>query len=267
MAIPYANRTAMATIPELALKDQPKLTMEEVHVEFSTVVLTPLKETFACIQRVSRNQLRLTFQDATLMENTIFVGLTVRSHLLSIKPIHSRKWVSVTRLPYGIPKEAVEAALRPFGPINKVRQDTVNGISNGDFSLLMEVVLSIPCNLIISGHYAGVYYKGQKRTCFQRCGQTGHFVQKCPSVRDRAAPVPTADPGLDTVPAAQMTTGVSTPPVTYAQAVVPLVPPSTPVMPGTLALPAPSRVTSPPSGRHSAASCSGHLSRSSAVQR
>lgn len=233
MAVPYANRTAIATIPELALKDRAKLTLEEVHKEFATIVITPLKETFACIQRISRNQLRLTFRDEAIMENVMFVGLTVRKHLLSVKQIHSRKWVTITRLPYGTPREAVEAAVRPYGPIAQVRMDEVGGISNGEFSLLMEVVKPIPCKLAINRHFAYIYYRGQKRTCF-RCGQEGHFVQKCPTLNTRAPPVVNEDPALDTTLEAPQAREATALPATYAQAAGNLVPPSRSVTPGTL---------------------------------
>lgn len=128
------------------------------------------------------------------------VGLTVRSHLINILPIHSRKWVTVTRLPYGTPKEAVDLAFRQFGPITRIRIDAVNGISTGDFSLLMEVRTPIPCRVTVNGHSSYTRYRGQKQTCY-RCGQEGHVVQNCPKSNRSADP-----PGAAFVGTSQVTT-------------------------------------------------------------
>ena len=54
-------------------------------------------------QFLGKGKLRLTFTNASKMENFIHDGLTFRGHPLELKPISTRRWVRVRYYPYGAP--------------------------------------------------------------------------------------------------------------------------------------------------------------------
>jgi hypothetical protein len=105
---------------------------------------------------------------------------TVRGWPVVFKPISSFKWVNVTKLSYGVPDEAISAALGPFGPIKLIKSEQYLHVYTGVRNVLMEVARDIPVRFRIAGHWCSIYYKGQKRPCFT-CGQEGHISSKCPS--------------------------------------------------------------------------------------
>lgn len=242
MAIPYANRTAVATFAALSLKDKPTFDLAEVQQEFAKVILTPLKDSFSCIQYLNRSQVRLTFLEARHMEEVMTVGLLFRGHPVQLQPTHSKKWVTVSRLPFGIPTAAVEQALRQFGPVTSVKLQYTGGICNGNFSVLMDVRFPVPSKLVINRHVCFTWYRGQVRTCF-KCGASGHQANACPGQKnpttngtswaDRVAgapvthaPMVTDDPGLDDVPVTldnQETTTVAATTTVLLDATVPVV--------------------------------------------
>lgn len=184
MAIPYANRKAWADIPDLALREKPHFTLAEIHGEFATTLKTPLNNVFDCIQVISRNKLCLTFCDKNRMEEIVHTGLVFRGHLLTLTSLHTKKWVSVSRVQYGVPADSVQLALSRFGHITQVKLEVLNGISTGTFSVLMQVDQPIPSKLTIAGRTCYVFYRGQVRTCF-KCGQSGHQKGECPQIQQQ----------------------------------------------------------------------------------
>ena len=59
MANGLALRTIIATIQEICLIDQPKITLTEIHDDLSAVV-APLSDYFECVQIMSANKSWLT---------------------------------------------------------------------------------------------------------------------------------------------------------------------------------------------------------------
>ena len=179
MAIPFANRKAWADLPDLSLRDKPSFTMAEIHEEFSKVLRTPLSNVFECIQVISRSKLCLTFTDKPRMEETMNLGLEFRGHLVSLTPLHSKTWITVSRVQFGVPWETVRAALLPYGSIDRVRRESFNNISTGSISVLMLLTSPIPSKLTVASRTCFVFYRGQPRTCF-KCGESGHQKDTCP---------------------------------------------------------------------------------------
>ena len=178
MAIPYSNRVAIAEFPELALKSKPRVTPTEVWADFSNQA-APLKDYFECIQLISASKLRILFPSSALMEDCLGEGLTFRSHPLALTPISIKKWVSVQRLPYGIPLEEVKRALNPFGKIFHAKHEFMEGVATGTISVQMEVKTNIPSKVMIKGHSCLIFYNGQQRTCFI-CQAPDHMTMNCP---------------------------------------------------------------------------------------
>ena len=179
MAIPFANRKAWADLPDLSLREKPSFTMTEIHDEFSKVLRTPLSNVFECIQVISRSKLCLTFVDKPRMEETMNLGLEFRGHLVSLTPLHSKTWITVSRVQFGVPWEAVKAALIPYGSIDRSRRESLNNVSTGSISVLMQLTSPIPSKLTVVSRTCFVFYRGQPRTCF-KCGESGHQKDTCP---------------------------------------------------------------------------------------
>ena len=178
MAIPYSNRVAIASFPELALQSKPRVTPTEVWADFSNQA-APLLNFFECIQLISASKLRILFPTAALMEDCLSEGLTFRSHPLTLTPISSKKWVSVQCLPYGIPLEEVKRVLNPFGKIFHAKHEYMEGVTTGTISVQMEVKANIPSKVQIKGHSCLIFYNGQQRTCFI-CQAPDHITKNCP---------------------------------------------------------------------------------------
>ena len=188
MAIPFANRKAWADLPAIALREKPTFTLAEIHGEFSKVLHVSLETVFECIQVVSRTKLCLTFKDKSNLEETTNIGLEFRGHPVTLTPLHSKTWVSVSRVQFGVPWDSVKAALAPYGLIDRARRETLNNVCTGTISVLMQVTKSIPSKISVAGRTCFIYYRGQPRTCFS-CGETGHQKKECPhsSARVEAA--------------------------------------------------------------------------------
>ena len=184
MAIPFANRKAWAELPEIALRDKPTFTLAEIHGEFNKVLHVSLESVFECIQVVSRTKLCLTFKDKNALEETANIGLEFRGHPITLTPLHTKTWVSVSRVQFGVPWDSVKAALAPYGHIDRARYESLNNICTGTISVLMQVTTPIPSKLTIAGRTCFIYYRGQPRTCFG-CGEPGHQKRDCPRSANR----------------------------------------------------------------------------------
>ena len=178
MAIPFADRKAWADLPDIALHDKPTFTLAEIHGEFSKVLHVSLDNVFECIQVVSRTKLCLTFKDKPSLEETTSIGLEFRGQPITLTPLHSKTWVSVSRIQFGIPWDSIKAALAPYGPIDRARRESLNNVYTGTISVLMQVTNPIPSKLNVAGRTCFIYYRGQPRTCFS-CGETGHQKRDC----------------------------------------------------------------------------------------
>ena len=260
MAIPYTNRSAIAIIPELALRNKPAPTMDEIQLEFIRVYPTiRLGSVFDCMQFIGKGKLRLTFTTASKMENFIHDGLTFRGHPLELKPISTRRWVRVRHYPYGAPVAHLEKKLLQYGKWFNVRHESLRNVAIGDISVLMEVEKNIPSKLYINGHRCHIHYTGQQQTCF-KCNKTGHHSRQCPDNQaiapQQAGPqlAATQQSGIPT--AAQIVAGTQKPP--SPRTIVGLnatTHPKTPVQPARLSVDAVTKIAlpaSPPAGQSSA---------------
>ena len=123
------------------------------------------------------------------LEEVQNLGLTFRSARVTFHPCRTAKWVNVTRLSYGVPNEALQAALSPFGKILNVKMASYQGVY-----VLMEISTPIPSSVKIAEHWCNVFYPGQIPTCFN-CRQNGHTRANCPLTQP-------AVPAVDAVVAA-----------------------------------------------------------------
>ena len=188
MAVPYSNRSALCTIPELCLRGKPHVTEAELRRSFQAVA-NPLKSAFACIQLLSANEIRFCFTSPRKMEDVINTGLSFRGHPLTLGPIHSKKWVTIRRLAYGTPVEFVRKALAPYGETSTVRPEIIDSVATGTLFAHIDLTKDIPSRVRIRGHNCVIWYRDQPRTCFL-CGQHGHERRHCPQQPGRRQMVP-----------------------------------------------------------------------------
>ena len=87
--------------------------------------------------------------------------------------------ISVSRVQFGVPWESVKDALTPYGTIDRARRDSLNNISTGTISILMQLNRPIPSKITVASRTCFVFYRGQPRTCF-KCGESGHQKNNCP---------------------------------------------------------------------------------------
>ena len=172
MAVPYSNRSALCTLPELCLRGKPQVTEAELRRSFLTVA-NPLSSVFACIQLLSANEIRLCFTSTRQMEDVMNTGLVFRGHPLTLGPIHTKKWVTIRRLAYGTPHEFVSKALAPYGEVSTIRPEVIDRVATGTLFAHVDLKKDIPSRLRIRGHNCVLWYRDQPRTCFL-CGQHGH---------------------------------------------------------------------------------------------
>ncbi|CAB4031994.1 zinc finger CCHC domain-containing 3-like [Paramuricea clavata] len=192
--IPFINRTA-----DILLSDH----IEAHYVNVREVIddfrgqFDNFTETFEAIVFMAPGRYRITCKSPRKLEAAENLGLLVRGHPVSFKPISTFKWVNITRLSYGVPDEEITKAMAVYGPIKLIHNEQYSRVYTGVRNILMEVVHDIPMRVRIAGHWCTVHYKGQKRPCFS-CGKEGHFSSKCPDKHVQPPPtlpvIPTVAP-------------------------------------------------------------------------
>ena len=191
MAIPYSNRTGVIIIPELALRDKPALLMAEIHQDlFKVIPKDEFVQAVCCVQYMGRSRLHITFASPDRMEDIIHRGITIRGHPVKITPITTKKWVRVSRVPFGIPLASVQQALHPYGDYFVTKHETLNNVPTGEISVLMNIKSPIPSKLSVAGRPCIAWYYGQRQTCYL-CNCTDHRANNCPKRRARATNAPT----------------------------------------------------------------------------
>ena len=91
---------------------------------------------FSIASRLFRVRNCLTFKDKPCMEETVNLGLEFRGHPITLTPLNSKTWVTISRVQFGVPWEAVKDALNPYGIIDRARRESLNNVSTGSISVL-----------------------------------------------------------------------------------------------------------------------------------
>ena len=196
MRIPFANRTADVDLP--AVPGQPKVTIKNIIDDFRAQVPSNFAALFEAFVLLSPRKVWVTCRSPRALEEVQHLGLAFRNREVTFHPCRTAKWVNVTRLSYGIPPEAVQAALSPYGKVINLKMDSYQGVYMGVRNVLMEITTPIPSNIRIADHWCNVFYPGQVPTCF-RCRQLGHTRAKCPVANDNQAP-PAVDAAANEAP-------------------------------------------------------------------
>ena len=97
--VPLPDRVGLVTVPELALRNKPKLRMEEVWNALAEH-FAPIDKFFVQIQYIRQDRFRVWCTSAEVLEDLISVGVAIRGHPVVIRPYQSRSWVTITHLPY-----------------------------------------------------------------------------------------------------------------------------------------------------------------------
>ena len=177
--VPLPDRCAYIDIPELALKNHPKVRATEVWDEFCRE-FSPPERYFSCIQLVRQNRLRIWCTSSTVLEDVCNTGLTLRGHPVSIRPIQDRSWLTVTHLPYGLPTESITEFFSQYGEVKAVRPVLFRNVHTGTIKVRVKLHTTVPTRVRICGHAGLVYHQGQTRTCYN-CNRDGHEAKSCPT--------------------------------------------------------------------------------------
>lgn len=188
MPIPHANRTVDVTLPEQALANGVRVTVKEFMRDLHGQNNDVFSRLFEAFVLLSPNKVRVTCKDVTKADEFKVFGFTFRGQPIasdSIVGCSKFRWVNVTKLSYGIPDEEVKRVLSEYGTINRIKMDVFLGCYVGTRNVLMDIRTPIPSRLRIAGHTCGIFYEGQRPTCFT-CNGFGHSSRECP--RKKNAP-------------------------------------------------------------------------------
>ena len=172
---------------------QAKVTVKSVIDSFREQLPDHFSDLFEAFVPLSPRKVRVTCRSPRALEEVQHRGLLFHNNAVTFNPCRTAKWVNVTRLSYGIPNDAIQAALDPFGRVLTIKMDMYQGVYIEIRHVLMEISTPIPSSLLIADHWCNVFYQGQNPTCFA-CKQVGHTRAACPQVRQ-------APPAVDNVEA------------------------------------------------------------------
>ena len=176
MGVPYANRTAVASLPTLALASK-SATVKEVIADFA--LQCPHESVFESVQLIKGRTLRVVFPSSEVLEEIVAGGLASRGHQIQFKTPSVFKWVTLMDLPYGIAEGEIKTALSKFGQAAHVKSESYMNLYTGTRLIKMEIKTAIPSRIVVAGYPCTAFYRGQVRSCF-RCGQSGHEAKTCP---------------------------------------------------------------------------------------
>ena len=198
--VPLPDRVGLVTVPEMAIRNKPRLRVDEVWNALAEHY-SPLEKSFAQIQYIRNDRFRVWCTSPEVLEELICVGVTIRGYPVTIRPYQSRSWVTITHLPYGLVEADIKEALTPYGKVHEVKFVYFRKVRTGTIKVRMDISTTIPTRLRVCGHAGLVFHQGQARTCFN-CGALGHESKKCPKKRETTtAPTTTKDapPPADTL--------------------------------------------------------------------
>ena len=167
-----------------SVEGQAKITVKNIRDDFSKQLPDNFSTLLEAFVLIAPRCVRVTCRTPRAMEEFWHSGLTYNSQALVIRPCKSAKWVSVSRLGYGIPDEVIRESLHRYGPVIQVKMDSYRGLYIGTHHVLMDISSPIPSRILIAGHWCHIFYQGQIPMCFL-CHQTGHAQKEC-SVRQGA---------------------------------------------------------------------------------
>ena len=177
--IPYASRTVDIILhPDCPL---PKKGAKDVINLLKARELSCLVE---AVVQMAPERYRLTFNHARQMHAFSNQDFSIHGKPVEFRTVSPFTWVYVSRLPYGIPDEAITNALAPYsGGIKSIKSVLHEKIYTGEHNILMKITANIPARLRIAGHWCVVKYSGQKPVCF-KCHKEGHVIADCPSYQN-----------------------------------------------------------------------------------
>lgn len=161
--------------------------VEGVHLSFVTnSVYLKMKTPELCSSVVDRcgGKIKFLHSDGTVSEVTVsYAGFGIRT-------------LRVFELPFEIPAEEINIALRPYGRIisniaEKWDETYMFPVLNGVRQVKIELQKHIPSFINICGFRALIIYDGQPKTC-ALCNSTEHVRSECP--RRRVPQLPLDDP-------------------------------------------------------------------------
>ena len=178
MKIPYANRTVDIDLP--SVEGQPKITVKGIIDDFSKQLPENFNTLLEAFVLLSPRRVRVTCRSPRAMEEFCHSGLSFNSHPITIRPCKTAKWVTLSRLSYGIPEDAIRETLACYGRVIHVKMDSYRGVYIGTRNILMDISTPIPSRVRIAGHWCHIFYPGQTPTCFS-CHKSGHAQKECPN--------------------------------------------------------------------------------------
>ena len=190
--IPYASRTVDIILhPDCPL---PKKGAKDV---INLLKTRELSSNIEAVVQISPERYRLTFKHARQM-----LAFSNQDFLIHGKPVEFQSvspftWVYISRLSYGIPDEAITAALAPYsGGIKSIKSVAHENIYTGEHNVLMKITANIPARLRISGHWCVIKYRGQTPVCF-KCHKEGHVIADCPTYQTTRSQHPEQGPSIN----------------------------------------------------------------------
>ena len=186
MPIYEGHRAAIGTLPDLVLTPAPSLTeiLGDIEHQLGESVMRGL----VCniMQHTAKSFIIHLSREEQVVE-FLANGITFRSHPVKLAEVKTSVNVTLERVPYGLPGNAVLAELRQFGECkgSKVIKHKGYGLSK----LVADMVLKkdIPSRISVQGNPINVFYRNQPRSCFV-CSGAGHEARNCPNKRKRKRP-------------------------------------------------------------------------------